>query len=94
MKAMIMTKQVEARMRYDLAKYAHEAWSGWMKYLFEKSTINTDMTATIPAWAVTRWKRQVETDYELLLPGEKMSDLSEADKIINIARKHLYGKTS
>ncbi len=30
------------------ASIAHEQWSDWMKYLFEKSTKNTDGTVTIP----------------------------------------------
>ncbi len=29
-------------MREKLAEYAHEAWSGWMRYLFEKSERNPD----------------------------------------------------
>ena len=70
--------------REALADYAHKAWSGWMAYLFEKSTLNSDSTVTIPKWAVERWGRQVETPYVELPSNEKDSDRSEADKMIEI----------
>jgi len=71
-------------LREKLAKYAHDAWSGWMKYLFEKSTKNPDGTVTIPKWAVDRWTRQMNTDYWDLSQDERESDRKEADKIIDI----------
>lgn len=67
-----------------LAAYAHEAWAGWMDYLFEKSVLNPDGTVTIPAWAVERWKRQAETTYDELPETEKASDRKEADAIMLI----------
>lgn len=70
--------------REPLAAYAHEAWSGWMRYLFEKSTRNADGTVTIPAWAVERWERQVATPYSLLSAQEQDSDRAEADRILGI----------
>ena len=71
-------------MREKLAEYAHNAWSGWMKYLFEKSVQNADGTVTIPTWAVTRWRRQMNTQYEALPEGDKELDRLEADKILAI----------
>ena len=71
-------------VREQLAAYAHEAWSRWMKYLFEKSTQNPDGTVTIPVWAVERWKRQAETLYDELPNSEKESDRREADSILII----------
>ena len=70
--------------REKLADYAHEAWSGWMKYLFEKSTKNDDGTITIPKWAVDRWTMQVNTKYQDLPENMKKSDREEADKMISI----------
>lgn len=70
--------------REQLADYAHEAWSGWMRYLFTKSTRNADGTVTIPAWAVERWERQVATPYAQLPDGEKASDRTEADRMLAI----------
>jgi len=74
-------------MREKLAEYAHEAWSGWMRYLFEKSERNSDGTVTIPAWAVARWTRQMNTPYADLPENEKESDREEADKIIAILQQ-------
>ena len=77
-------------MREELAEYAHDAWGGWMKYLFEKSIPNADGTVTIPAWAVTRWQRQMNTQYKALPEGEKESDRLEADKMLAILERPIY----
>ena len=71
-------------MEEELAAVAHEQWSGWMRYLFGKSTHNLDGTVTIPAWAVERWKRQLNTPYDDLSEPEKESDRVEARKYIRI----------
>lgn len=67
-----------------LAEYAHKAWSGWMVYLFSKGTFNADGTWTMPAWAVIRWQRQMNTKYCDLSPTEKLSDRAEARDILEI----------
>jgi len=69
-----------------LADYAHEAWSGWMKYLFEKSSSSEDGSVTIPKELVDRWTRQLETPYEDLSEEEKASDRKEAYKMLNIVK--------
>lgn len=74
-------------IREQLADYAHDAWAGWMAYLFEKSTRNSDGTVTLPAWAVERWTRQMGTDYADLPEQEKESDRAEADKMLAIVRE-------
>lgn len=71
-------------MRESLADYAHDAWSGWMSYLFSVSTRNEDGTVTIPKWAVDRWVRQMGTPYAELPEEEKESDRKEADKMVKI----------
>lgn len=81
-------------MREKLAEYAHAAWSGWMKHLFEKSTQNADGTVTIPAWAVSRWQRQMNTPYAALPANEKESDGMEADRMISIMSGHLTGQAA
>lgn len=70
-------------LREALAAYAHDAWSGWMEYLFGKCSYDaaTD-TWTIPAWAVERWTRQMVTVYDALPEAEKESDRAEADKML------------
>lgn len=70
--------------REALAAYAHEAWSGWMKYLFEHSEIYTDGSVGIPVDLVRRWYRQMNTPYAALPESEKESDRAEADKMLAI----------
>ena len=74
----------ETDKRENLAKLAHEQWSGWMEYLFSKGMFNSDGTWTMPQWAVDRWKRQMKTDYKDLSESEKNSDRKEADKFIRV----------
>lgn len=74
-------------VRERLAAYAHEAWAGWMQYLFSKCETRTDGTAVIPAWAVDRWQRQMAAPYDSLPPSEQESDRAEADKILAICGK-------
>lgn len=80
-------------VREQLAEYAHEAWTGWMEYLFNKTIpykpgeVQAEEGAVIiPKWAVERWKRQVDTKYSDLPEDEKESDRQEADKIIAIVK--------
>ena len=73
-------------VKETLAEYAHEAWSGWMKYLFDKSMHNFG-AAIIPAWAVKRWSRQMSTKYSELPEKEKESDRKEASSIINLIKQ-------
>ena len=80
-----MTQQPE--IKEQLAEYAHNQWSGWMKYLFSKGEFNVDGTWTMPKWAVERWTRQMNTDYKSLSEEEKDSDRREADGMLNILNK-------
>jgi hypothetical protein len=79
------------RLEYELAKYAHQAWSGWMRYLFQKSMFNENGTVTIPKWGVDRWLRQSETGYDDLPEEEKASDRAEARYILDIVSR-LWGQ--
>ena len=71
-----------ATMRDRLAALAHEQWSGWMKYQFSKGRQNKNSTWTMPAWAVERWMRQMNTPYSDLSDDERASDRAEADKML------------
>jgi len=71
-------------LREELAKYAHEAWSGWMRYVFSESGLHSDGTMIIPKRAVERWTRQIITPYDELPEVEKDSDRDEADRILDI----------
>ena len=69
-----------------LAAYAHEAWSGWMAYLFSKCE-GVDGGMLIPQSLVDRWKRQSETPYAELPDGEKASDRKEAAVMLEIVHQ-------
>ena len=80
-------------VRERLAEYAHEAWAGWMKYLFEKGYEDfierpgdgrLERVYIMPEWARLRWQRQMETPYDELPESEKASDRAEADKMLTI----------
>jgi len=74
--------RTEAEQVELLAEYAHNSWSGWMRYLMDQGTLNADGTWTIPAWAVERWRRQMITSYAELPENEKESDRVEARTIL------------
>jgi hypothetical protein len=73
------TEQPSAQeIREKLAAYAHEAWSGWMKYMLSKACFH------LPNPHVERWKRQMRTAYTDLPEAEKESDRAEADRMLAI----------
>ena len=76
--------KTETSIKEKLADFAHKSWSGWMAYLFSKSILNKDGSVTIPKDLVTRWKRQLDTDYNNLSEQEKDSDRKEAEGMIAI----------
>jgi len=67
----------------ELAAYAHEAWSGWMRYMFGKCLKESD-GLKIPQALVERWTRQMQTPYAELPENEKESDRAEALKMQEI----------
>lgn len=71
-------------MLTELADLQHEIWSHWMKYVFEISIQNEDGTVTIPAQKVERWKRQMNTKYDDLSDSEQISDIEQAEKILDL----------
>lgn len=71
-------------LRHELANYAHEAWRGWMRYLFELSKDSPNGEVVIPAPLVQRWTRQINTAYDHLPEAKRDSDLREADKMLEI----------
>lgn len=79
-------------LREALAEYAHQAWAGWMQYLFTKGLLDSDESYRLPAWAVERWTRQMETLYVFLPEEEKASDRAEADKMLALVRRALAAR--
>jgi len=90
-----MGKSVNEKVEL-LAEYAHSAWSGWMKYLFSKSSsspsisVNTGFPdyVTIPSGLVQRWHTQMNTPYQELSDEEQESDRVEARKILALLKEH------
>jgi hypothetical protein len=72
-----------------LAAYAHEAWAGWMRYMFDKGEwriVSNDQGLPVKVWfmpdgVADRWTRQMNTPYAHLPESEKESDRAEAQKI-------------
>ena len=69
--------------RERIAAVQHGIWSHWMRYLFSVcGELNDDGSATIPAYNVERWHRQMETGYAALTDKERESDRNQADKVL------------
>lgn len=68
------------------ADLEHEIWASWMRYLFSKGTRNPDGTWTMPAWAVERWSRQMNTPYSQLSEREKSSDREQVEKHVRLIK--------
>lgn len=78
-----------SNVRVSLAEYAHEAWSGWMRYMFSKCHVNHDGSMVIPKDLVERWTRQMSTPYDELPISERESDIKEANQIMDIVTNHV-----
>ena len=79
----VLVRRVPDELRERLAEAAHDSWTGWMDYLFSKSTMNPDGSVTIPMELVGRWMIQMQTAYWNLPEDQKVSDRAEADKILD-----------
>lgn len=75
-------------MLEKIADVQHKIWAHWMAYLFDVSEQNEDGSVNIPADKVSRWKRQVSTQYSDLSTEEKKSDLEQASKLLSFIREN------
>lgn len=73
-------------LREELAAVAHQQWSAWMKYQFEKGYPGLGGSWSMPGQFVDRWKRQMNTPYADLPEAEKVSDREEADLYLAVLR--------
>ena len=81
------------KLREKLAAYAHEAWSGWMRYMFKKCKFigyleRGNVRIEMPTELYERWTYQMNTPYAELPEDMKLSDCDEADKMITIVREN------
>lgn len=74
-------------LREQLAELAHKQWSGWMKYMFENSTMDRQGNCVIPRDLYKRWCRQMNTEFKDLLGHEQDSNRTEADKVIDLVKQ-------
>lgn len=91
-KEILAEDEPQESKRERLAEYAHEAWSGWMKWMFERG--GTEMLIDteglkMHVWTMSpssfkRWQRQMNTEFKALPENEKESDRAEADKMLAI----------
>ena len=86
-KGMTMPNKDTYDLPEALAALAHKQWVLWMEYLFIKGTFNEDGTLTIPAWAVKRWKRQMNTPYDELTGLEQYDDRAEAERVLQVFKE-------
>ena len=63
-----------------LAALAHEQWSGWVEWMFEK----WDETHASGETYQARWRRQMSTSYAELSEAEKENDRIEARKVLAV----------
>jgi len=75
-------------VREELAEYAHNCWSRWMRHLFGKGAKNQDGSLTLPREVVERWLRQMNTPYQELTAEDRVSDQNEAHKILDLVAKN------
>lgn len=75
-------------LRERLAEYAHEAWSNWMRWMFETGgRVEEDDVWVMHRALYDRWQRQMRTKYADLPESEKKSDRIEADRMLAIMEK-------
>jgi len=78
----------DSALREKLAALAHEQWSGWIRYQFDKMIPPERQSgAFIPAELWHRWARQMNTAYADLPDNEKESDRKEADRVLALLPK-------
>ncbi len=72
-----------------LGHIEHKQWAHWQAYLHSKCIENEDGSLTIPAEFVSRWKRQINTEYAQLSEKEQLSDQEQVQEYVSIIQKYL-----
>ena len=86
-----------ASLLEEIASREHEQWAHWMNYLFSKCAeeVRSDTKGEfktgnfiIPKYLVERWMWQMNTPHSELPEDEKKSDITEAEKVLEIIKNH------
>jgi NTP pyrophosphatase (non-canonical NTP hydrolase) len=85
--AISLSAELEEKLIEVLASYAHDAWAGWMRYLFSLCSF-LGGAATIEPDLVSRWRRQADAAYDSLPNEEKISDRGEALHMLSLIRRY------
>jgi hypothetical protein len=67
-----------------LAAVEHERWSHWQRYMHTMAVRQPDGSLLVPAELVSRWERQMNTNYTELNEKEKESDREQVRKYLPI----------
>jgi hypothetical protein len=67
-----------------LAAVEHERWSHWQRYMHTMAVRQPDGSLLLPAELVSRWERQMNTNYTELNEKEKESDREQVRKYLPI----------
>jgi hypothetical protein len=68
----------------QLAAVEHERWSHWQRYVHSKGVLQPDGSLLLPSDLVSRWERQINTNYAELDEQEKVSDREQVRKYLPI----------
>jgi hypothetical protein len=69
-----------AQLREQLAAIEHQRWAGWQQWVHKSCTDPGDGTLIIPAELVTRWNRQIATEYAELCEDDQQKDRDQVDR--------------
>jgi hypothetical protein len=73
----------------ELAALEHERWAHWQKYVHDKGQRQPDGSILLPPDLVTRWERQINTQYADLTAKEKDSDREQVKKYLPLLERWL-----
>jgi hypothetical protein len=66
----------------DLAAIEHERWAHWQRYMHGKGERQPDGSLLLPGELVTRWDKQIATDFAGLSEREKESDREQVRRYL------------
>lgn len=67
-----------------LAALEHARWAHWQRYVHDRGQRMADGTLVLPADAVARWDRQMNTAFDDLSPEERESDREQVEWYLGV----------